>query len=241
MQQNFFSLRYRFQSISLPGWLRWLLKIFFLLLICTIFYITGFHHGQRLLPPVLLADRTPIKINPDDPGGQEIPFQDISVFKMVTGEKQPNKELTIRRTELPDTLKPSAPLSETVSKPAHKIESLVNKTAPKAKRLASPPSKRKKPDIVKEEKPAPIKGNFVIQLASQRTQELARKSLQKIAQKHKSLLSDYTLSIQSVDLGERGIFHRVQLHGFAKHETARNMCKQLAAAGQDCLVRRLKN
>ena len=50
------------------------------------------------------------------------------------------------------------------------------------------------------------------------------------------LLGDRELTVQEVDLGERGIFYRVQAGFFPERAGASALCRALKARQQDCLV-----
>ncbi len=53
---------------------------------------------------------------------------------------------------------------------------------------------------------------------------------------HPDLLGDLELSVQSADLGERGIFFRIRTGPFPNRATAQDMCWQIEAAKLGCLV-----
>jgi cell division septation protein DedD len=79
-------------------------------------------------------------------------------------------------------------------------------------------------------------GGFVVQLAALRAKDRARPAWLRLQKLHPTLLSDRELTIQQVDLGDRGIFFRVQAGFFAARAGARDLCNALKARGQDCLV-----
>jgi hypothetical protein len=53
---------------------------------------------------------------------------------------------------------------------------------------------------------------------------------------HPALLGDRRLVVQSVDLGSRGTYHRVQAGTFPDRASAQALCDRLKARKQDCLV-----
>jgi hypothetical protein len=79
-------------------------------------------------------------------------------------------------------------------------------------------------------------GGFVVQLAALRAKEAARPAWARMQKAHPALLGSRELAIQEVDLGDRGIFYRVQAGFFADRAGARDTCNALKARGQDCLV-----
>jgi cell division septation protein DedD len=79
-------------------------------------------------------------------------------------------------------------------------------------------------------------GDYVVQLAALRVKDSARPAWVQMQKSHPLLLGDRELAIQKVDLGDRGIFYRVQAGFFAERAGARDLCNALKARGQDCLV-----
>ncbi len=83
-------------------------------------------------------------------------------------------------------------------------------------------------------------GRYFVQLASVKSDAGARKEWGRMQRAHPDLLGDLELSVQSADLGERGIFFRIRTGPFPNRATARDMCWQIKAAKLDCLVVREK-
>lgn len=51
-------------------------------------YDQGVKKGVKLAPPIIKADDTPVKEQPKDPGGMEIPHQDKEVFNVLKPEEE---------------------------------------------------------------------------------------------------------------------------------------------------------
>ena len=79
-------------------------------------------------------------------------------------------------------------------------------------------------------------GAFVVQLAALKVKDSARPAWARLQKAHPALLGERVLAIQEVDLGERGVFYRVQAGFFAERAEALDLCNSLKARGQDCLV-----
>ena len=79
-------------------------------------------------------------------------------------------------------------------------------------------------------------GAYFVQLASVKSEDGARKEWARMRRAHPDLLGDLELSVQSADLGERGVFYRIRTGPFPNRATARDMCWQIKAAKLDCLV-----
>ncbi len=81
---------------------------------------------------------------------------------------------------------------------------------------------------------------YFVQLASVRSDGGARQEWARMQRAHPDLLGDLELSVQSADLGERGIFFRIRTGPFPNRATAQDMCGQIEAAKLGCLVVRDK-
>lgn len=79
-------------------------------------------------------------------------------------------------------------------------------------------------------------GAYVVQLAALRAKDSARPAWARLQKAHPALLGERVLTIQEIDLGERGLFYRVQAGFFAERADASGLCNSLKARGQDCLV-----
>ncbi|MCP1335983.1 SPOR domain-containing protein [Futiania mangrovi] len=75
-----------------------------------------------------------------------------------------------------------------------------------------------------------------IQIGSFRTREQAEEAWQAAAQKHKDLLAGLRPAIERADLGQRGVFHRVQIGPLENRASAASLCKLLDERGQPCIV-----
>ena len=79
-------------------------------------------------------------------------------------------------------------------------------------------------------------GPYLVQLAALKSQDDARPAWGRLQKAHTVLLSERDLAIQEIDLGERGIFYRVQAGYFPGRASALELCTALKTRGQDCLV-----
>jgi cell division septation protein DedD len=79
-------------------------------------------------------------------------------------------------------------------------------------------------------------GAYFVQLASVKSEQGARKEWARMQRAHPDLLGDLDLTLQSADLGERGVFYRIRTGPFPNRATAQDMCWQLKAAKLGCLV-----
>jgi hypothetical protein len=81
------------------------------------------------------------------------------------------------------------------------------------------------------------RGNYVVQLASLRSEDVAVSTFRGLQQRF-ALLQQASPDIQRADLGDRGIYYRLRVGPYQTREEAVDLCERLKAAGGDCLVQR---
>ncbi|MGJ8529647.1 SPOR domain-containing protein [Maritalea sp.] len=81
-----------------------------------------------------------------------------------------------------------------------------------------------------------VSAPFYVQLASQRTVETAQTTAARLQRQFPSLLSNATIDINRVDLGEKGIYYRVRVPANSLTD-ANALCSNLKVGGGDCFVR----
>jgi cell division septation protein DedD len=93
------------------------------------------------------------------------------------------------------------------------------------------------PPISPVETAAPaVTGPYLIQLGAFRDAVLAETYWASFKIRYPDLADTHGKQITTADLGENGIYHRLQLTGFATSEMAKQKCRQLAADGTDCFA-----
>ncbi|PCJ44777.1 MAG: hypothetical protein COA81_00475 [Alphaproteobacteria bacterium] len=78
--------------------------------------------------------------------------------------------------------------------------------------------------------------NYRIQLGSFRAEKVAQKTLDDLQQKFADIIGDHKGTVEFADLGEKGIYYRLQLSPFKDRASANELCAQLTQAGQGCYV-----
>jgi len=84
--------------------------------------------------------------------------------------------------------------------------------------------------------PAIQAGAFLIQLASLTSVEAAEQTWSRLQRQHAGLLGDMAVNIQKAEIDGKGTYFRVQAGPLPNRATADDMCAQLKAAQQDCIV-----
>ena len=139
---------------------------------------------------------------------------------------------------------PSQTIARPMPKPAVKLE-----PAPEP---AREPTLEKTPEptpVAPQAEPAPApkpasdavpaaRQDYMVQLAASRSRALARGVYARLQTEYDDLLGRRDPFILRVDLGDQGIFYRVNVAVFATKAAADSFCADLKKRGQDCLVRR---
>lgn len=268
----------RSSSLNLPS-----LRAIFLFLVLiggsaggTYFYAyqQGLEEGQRSLPPVILAEKTPIKVEPEAvPGGVRSKPDDLNIYGVMRGATEAGTpqavpsspadnaagtiESLIARTEDPFEQALSVPKS-VVEDEALPAGNSITVLQDDPNVMVSPPRPdlNRAPRAVSESKttsvpttdatPKPTKvitssserGDFMVQLAASRSRALARGVYSNLQGNYSDLLGQRNPLILRVDLGDKGIFYRVNVPGFESRSAASAFCTNLKSRGQDCLVRK---
>lgn len=92
---------------------------------------------------------------------------------------------------------------------------------------ADPPAATESPDA---------RGPWRVQVAAGRTEEEARFRWSRLMGTHADLLDAAELFIFKADLGDKGVFYRVQIGGFDTRPPAVKFCEQLKARKVECFV-----
>lgn len=107
------------------------------------------------------------------------------------------------------------------------------------------PEPTPEPEVAPETEPEPSKpvaasgGPFFAQLGSFRSQEAAAQEWQRLSTKYPADLSAYSHRFHTVDLGDKGTYHRLLVGGFAGVTEAKSVCTMMENKKERCLVNRI--
>ena len=182
-------------------------------------------------PPRILADTSPYKSVPDDPGGAQTPNQDKTVYSVINGGDEPETVTLAPDAETPMEITQATPNGASVIvKPSGQAAAAPEPTPQPA------PSR---PVAVQPSAPAPVAsaGEYVVQVAALRSQADANEAWTQLNNKVGDMISTRMYAdINRTDRGERGIFYRLRVAGFASKAAASDFCTRLKSRSQDCLV-----
>ena len=179
--------------------------------------------------PLIRADDRPMKIKPDQPGGMPVPDQNVSVYEQKPGaavEKLlPPPEQPMPRPapkEVAGTQPAGAAPPTAAPKPATPQQQATVTPAPKAP--AKPAAKE--PPAAAPAKSVPA-GPVRIQLASLPSPEAAKQEWARLKREHPDTLGKLTAVAVRADLGDKGVWYRVQTQVFDDPAAADRLCADL--------------
>lgn len=103
-----------------------------------------------------------------------------------------------------------------------------------APRVAAAPAPAASPSPAASSASVPA-GAYVVQIAAVRSEAEAQATWRGAQAKY-GMLANQPLSVKRADLGDRGIFYRVQAGSFGAREGAVDLCEALRAQGGNCMV-----
>lgn len=196
------------------------------------------------------APVTPMKVEPDDPGGMEIPNQDKLVYDRLDGADamdEGNREVLMPAPEMPEapamdgpevTPAPSEPVvmieAPAPSMPAPEPEETMPEPEPMA--IAEPmpvPEPDSKPEPMQT---AAVPGDFQVQIAALRSADDAETAWTRLSKRYDDLLGGLPRDVVRADLGEKGIYYRLRVGAYTTRADAVALCEALKARKGSCLV-----
>ncbi|MBV8508177.1 MAG: SPOR domain-containing protein [Alphaproteobacteria bacterium] len=188
--------------------------------------------------PLIRAEERPTKVKPENPGGMEVPDRDKLIYtqKRATVEHLlPPPEKPMPRPTGPSAAAPSAspqpPLTTAAAGPANpapqaQLQQPAGKLPAKAASVAGAAAK---PAAAQQA------GGARIQLASVRSEEAAHEEWDRIRRANPDLLGGVSATPVRADLGEKGVFYRLQTAPMAD---ADRICGELKRRNIGCIIAR---
>lgn len=168
------------------------------------------------------------------------PAEPAAVPKTVTAPKPAETQVAA-----------APPVTPTIPKPAVPAQAPQQAAASEAPSVAAPPPVQK-PAVprVAADQPAAApqqtasvpaaesSGSYVVQVAARKSQTDALATFADIQQKYPRLLDGYRPIIKRADLGDKGVWYRLNVGPVESKKVASALCSQLKSAGmRSCLVR----
>lgn len=201
--------------------------------------------------PLLRADTEPTRHRPDSPGGMQIPGQGTLVLDGGHGEPKVEQLLPPPEAPLPrptatdDSPPPASPPIATPTAEVLPPPPAPPTAAPEPQRAPSPSPPARvaaaaPPPVAAAAPPPPtpaIEGRgYRLQIGAVRSPEAATHEWERLKRLHADVLGGLEFTAQRVDLGERGIFYRIQAGPVADAAKAERDCSALKQRGVGCIL-----
>jgi SPOR domain len=197
--------------------------------------------------PLIRADERPTKVKPEQPGGMEIPDRDKLIYnpsRKVVEHLLPPPEKPMPRPAPPPPPQVQAEAARSPTGPAPTVPS-TPENPPGSARTAQPqqqaaaPSNKAVQGPLEPPKPAAGKaGGIRLQLGSLRSEEAARQEWERIKHKNADLLRSLSAIPIRTDLGDKGIYYRIQTGPVADLAVAERICIELKQRSIGCIIAR---
>jgi len=219
-------------------------------------YHQGVRSGSEEAAPLLTPNGV-AKIQPDDPGGLEVPHKDKLVYNRVEAERDDsNVERLLPPPE--DPMQPPAP-EEVMVNATPPIPSIIETPVASTKKTETPPlpePELKAPDappspVVVKTSPAPvikkvveatptltpvnIPKNWRIQISAVKSEDAAKAEWAKAQKANSDLLGKLKLEIQKIDISGK-TYYRVRGGPIKDKITAQTLCNKLKAKKTACII-----
>jgi len=211
-------------------------------------YVQGTHHAGNNAAssdvPLIRADERPTKVKPEQPGGMEIPDRDKLIYNPTHSVVEhllppPEKPIT-RPTPSPQV---EAARSATGATPpasgAPENLPAAPQMAQPQQQAAAPSGGKAVPTLPGPSKPAAAKtAGTRLQLGSLRSEDAARQEWERIKRKNADLLGSLSATPTRADLGDKGIYYRIQTGPVADPAAAERICSELKQRSIGCIIAR---
>ncbi|MEM6712618.1 MAG: SPOR domain-containing protein [Pseudomonadota bacterium] len=189
--------------------------------------------------PISSAQVPAVDVNAAPATSTPVPSPILAPTSQAVPPSGPAVEPTVQSLGLPQTQTPTQSPDPTPAATA----TVPSTTAPSSNapiQLAQPAAAPQSVETaaVQPQAASPVpSGDFIVQLASLRSEDEARATFSRLQSRFGSILESFSPNIQRADLGDRGIFHRVRI-GPMDRASADSLCSRYQSAGGDCFVQR---
>ena len=201
--------------------------------------------------PLIRADERPTKVKPERPGGMEIPDRDKLIYNptrtVVEHLLPPPEKPLLRPTQAPTPLaQTEVPPAATAAPPAASgAAATPTAAAPTTQpqqpvpappgKIAQAPPTLPKPAAAQSSAKA---GGIRLQLGSVRSEDAARQEWERIKRKNTDLLGSLSATPIRADLGDKGVYYRIQTEPVGDRAAAERICSELKQRSIGCIIAR---
>ena len=213
-------------------------------------YVQGMRHASSAVGgggdvPLIRADERPTKVKPDKPGGMEIPDRDkliytqkrVAVEHLLPAPEKPMPRPTSPPAQAeaspppaaaaPAPMTSSAPVPSAATTP---VTAAASTTTATATRPPQPPA-----TSATASSPSTKTGGTRLQLGSVHSEDAARREWDRIKRTNSDLLGSLSATPVRADLGDKGVFYRIQTGPIAD---ADRICGELKQRNIGCIIAR---
>ncbi len=216
-------------------------------------YFEGARHaggsGDNGAIPLIRADAQPIKVRPAEPGGMHVPDRNMLIYS--EGQGRPEVEHLLPPPEQPMALPlapPAAPVPQTPAaaapptaatgsgpaQPADAARPELSAVHSRANLRPGPPAQQARPQSVRPELQAA--GGLRLQLGAVRSAGVARAEWDRLKRTNPDLLGHLTAVAVRADLGEKGVYYRIETGPVADAAIAERLCGELRQRHLGCII-----
>ncbi|MFT3808503.1 MAG: SPOR domain-containing protein [Micropepsaceae bacterium] len=225
-------------------------------------YQQGRTQGDRGTPPVITAEAGPIKVQPENPGGVEVPDQDKLIYERIAGASpEPTEGGLAAPPEVPQDIPAAAPEIEAGSVPLETpgdveagdttlMAADVANAEPSAEQVAAEKAAKQQAAAITSQieeidpgaadaaaaTAAATTGAFVVQIGAFKEDAEAAGQWQAFKKKNADLTGALKPDIKRVDLGGKGVWYRLRVGPFETKQNAVAFCEVLRTRGGQCNV-----
>ena len=204
-------------------------------------------------PATITSDNETTTIIPDDPGGLEIPNQNLTIYDSgedLTESSTLNPEENQTMPEPDQPIMSADPETDLSQSEINKIiedlsDSKKNILASEETQPATVDEKEISSqvedfvaNIAKDLKNEDLNevGSYRVQLASLTSETVAENELSKMKDRFSNVLNDFELKIYPVNIEGKGMYYRIQAGPIKTSDEAKNLCNELTRLQKKCFV-----
>lgn len=224
-------------------------------------YQQGRSQGDRGAPPVIAAERGPIRVQPENPGGVTVPDQDKLIYERIAGvTPEPTESGLAAPPEMPLDIPPAESaaieVEDEVETPGAAEEgdtALAAEgatAAPSAEQIAAERKAKEQAAAITSQieaidpgatdaaaqTAAATTGAFVVQIGAFKEDAEAAGHWQSFKKRNGDLTGALKPDIKRVDLGGKGVWYRLRVGPFETRQNAVAFCEVLRTRGGQCNV-----
>ena len=195
--------------------------------------------------PLIRADPRPTKVKPEHPGGMEVPDKDNLIYNPSHPQIEhllppPEKPLPRAGASLPQVAASAPATTQGQTGPiTPALPPMASASSQPQKSLVAPHG----PGAPALSKPLPGQAaagtaELRLQLGSVRNEDAARQEWERIKRKNSDLLGGLRATPVRADLGEKGVFYRIQTAPVADPAVAERLCSELKQRNIGCIIAR---